>query len=120
MPVPTENQWCLPEELQELARDGADEVVREILTAFQSDTGSRLLRLRHALETLDRAAIRQQAHTIRGSAVQVGADAVAADCRLLETAAAHQPATDIAALLMRVESSFDEVCRAMDRTGATQ
>lgn len=118
MPVPTDSQWSLPESLQELAQDGADEVVREILISFQTDTSSRLLRLQCALESSDRDAIRLQAHAIRGSAVQVGADAVAAVCRALESASAQQSAADIATLLMRVESCFDEVCRAMGRNGA--
>jgi len=88
--------------------------VREILTAFQSDTSSRLLRLQCALGGSDRAAIRRQAHAIKGSAAQVGADAVAAACDLLESAAPRQPAADMAALLLRVQACFDEVRRAMD------
>ena len=114
MPVPTDSQWSLPETLQELAEDGDEELVRDILTCFQSDTSSRLLRLHHALEGSDRAAVGLQAHAIRGSAVQVGAGAVAMACRVLESAAPHQPAADIANLLTRVQSCFDEVCRAMD------
>jgi len=118
VPVRTDSQWNLPETLQELARDGEAEVVQEILTSFQSDTSSRLLRLHHALENSDRAAIRLEAHAIRGSAVQVGADAVAAVCQVLESASAQQSAVDIATLLMRVRTCFDEVCRAMGRNGA--
>lgn len=88
--------------------------MREILTSFQSDTSSRLLRLQCALEGSDRAAIRRQAHAIKGSAVQVGANAVAAACGLLESAAPLQPAADMAALLLQVQACFDEVSRAME------
>ncbi|SPF38264.1 hypothetical protein SBA4_2140009 [Candidatus Sulfopaludibacter sp. SbA4] len=123
MPARTDSHGSLPESLQELAQDdadedGADEVVREILASFQADTSSRLLRLHRALERSGRDAIRLQAHAIRGSAVQVGADAVAAVCGALESSSAQQSAADIATLLMRVQACFDEVCRAVGRNGA--
>jgi len=110
--------WGLPEVLQELARDGAEDEVQEILTSFQSDTSSRLLRLQRALENSDRAAIRLQAHAIRGSALQVGADSVAVVCGILESASPQQPVADLANLLIKAQTCFDEVCRAMHRNGA--
>lgn len=110
----TGSDWSLPEELEELVRDGDAEAVREILACFQSDTASRLLRLHTAVANSDRTAIRTQAHAIKGSAVQVGAEAVAAVCRVLETDSAHRSAADIGTLLIQVERCFRNVCRAMD------
>jgi HPt (histidine-containing phosphotransfer) domain-containing protein len=108
------SQWRLPRALQELANDGAGEVVRDILVTFQCDTNSRVMLLRAASAGSDRTALRVQAHAIKGSAMQVGADEVAAVCRILEANAAQASAAQIETLLARIETCFNEVRRAMD------
>ena len=108
------SQWSLPRALQELASDGAEAAVRDILATFQSDTGSRVMLLRKASQGSDRAALRLQAHAIKGSAMQVGADEVAAACRILEASAAQASAGQIEVLLAQIETCFDQVRRAMD------
>jgi len=115
-----DSQWSLPQGLQELASDGAEAVVRDILATFQSDTNSRVMLLRKASQAADRAALRLQAHAIKGSAMQVGADEVAAACRILEASAAQASTAQIEVLLAQIETCFDKVRRAMDLGGREQ
>ena len=50
-----------------------------------------------------------EAHTIKGGARQVGADAVAEACQELETVARLQEAFLVAARLDRVQEVFEEI-----------
>lgn len=103
--------WSLPEALQQLASAGERDIVAEVLTLFQSDTGSRLQELRRAVESGDRKRVRSQAHSLKGSAVQVGAMAMGESCRDLELTAETRP--ELMPLLEEIESRFAAVSRAM-------
>ena len=70
-----EAAWALPDALQQLAECGEQDIVTEILSLFQSDTDSRLRLLRGAVERGDRSRARAEGHSLKGSAVQVGAHA---------------------------------------------
>jgi len=103
--------WTLPESLQELAECGEKDMVAEVLTLFQADTESRLQVLRSAAEAGDRVRTRAQAHSLKGSAVQVGAMALAEACRELELTAETRP--DLLSPLAEIESRFEAVSKAI-------
>jgi HPt (histidine-containing phosphotransfer) domain-containing protein len=105
--------WQLPEELRQMAESGDAEIVQEVLTVFQTDTASRLKSLQAALATANTAQVRTQAHSIKGSAGQVGALGFAALCQRIEQEAARGSSEELAALVRELESSFAEVCRAI-------
>lgn len=107
----TAASWTLPESLQELAECGEKEMVAEVLTLFRSDTVSRIQVLRTAVEAGDRVLTRAQAHSLKGSAVQVGAMALAEACRELELTAETRP--DLFSPLAEIESQFDAVSRVI-------
>jgi histidine phosphotransfer protein HptB len=99
--------WTLPDALQELALGGEQDIVAEVLALFQSDTQCRLGTLRAAVESDDRPRVRAQAHSLKGSAVQVGATVLADSCREMELAAEARP--DLVPLLEKIEARFSQV-----------
>ncbi len=103
--------WALPEALQELAVCGELEIVAEILSLFQSDTDKRLALLRGAIHRGDRSRVRAEAHSLKGSAVQVGALALADACSEMELTAETLPS--LAPLLEQIELRFAAVSRAI-------
>lgn len=106
-----QSNWALPETLQLLAAAGDAELVQEIIDMFKSDTARRLLLLREALTQMDQARVRQQAHAIKGSAVQVGAESLAALCQRIETGGPSQPRTELETLVTQAEVDFEGLCR---------
>ncbi|HWD00194.1 MAG TPA: Hpt domain-containing protein [Candidatus Sulfopaludibacter sp.] len=96
--------WPLPEALQQLATDGGAALVIEILDLFVSDTCRRLRSLREALERGDPVRLKAQAHAVKGSAIQVGADSLAALCLELELNAGPD------LLVQEVEVEFERLC----------
>ena len=105
------NSWTPPDSLLEAAADDCG-LIAELIDAFQTDTEIRLQRLRTALETGDAKILRAEAHTIKGSARQVGADALAAVCQEVELGSGLDAAA-LAALTNQLQPLFDEVSRAM-------
>jgi len=53
--------------------------------------------------------VRTEAHTIKGSALQVGANRVAESCRRLEAEARQARSEDLVPLFRALLGSFDEV-----------
>ncbi len=107
-----QSDWALPETLQLLSASGDAELVAEIIDMFKSDTARRLLLLREALVQLDPARVKQQAHAIKGSAIQVGADSLAALCQRIELEAPACPCPELETLVTQAEADFDGLCGA--------
>jgi HPt (histidine-containing phosphotransfer) domain-containing protein len=105
--------WTLPDALRELVLGGEREIVAEVLALFQSDTQSRLGMLREAVQSGDRPRVRSQAHSLKGSAVQVGAAALANSCREMEMTA--EARLDLLPLLQEIEARFSHVSSLMSR-----
>jgi HPt (histidine-containing phosphotransfer) domain-containing protein len=104
--------WIPPRLLRELAENGSGLEV-ELIEAFTRDTALRLEQLRRAITNSDAARLRMEAHTIKGSAWQMGADSVASMCQEIELAACQTPLAQLDERVDRLEARFDEVCRAM-------
>ena len=111
MSLEVEVGWALPEALQQLAMAGEQDLVAEVLTLFQTDTDSRLRTLRSAVQSGNRKVVRAEAHSLKGSAAQVGATALADSCRQLELTAETCP--DFMPLLQEIEARFALVSKAM-------
>jgi len=104
--------WSPPALLLEAAADD-DGLILMLIDAFSADTDARIERMREALAASDLPRIRSEAHTIKGGAGQMGADAVADACRELEVASNRNEASLIAPYLNRVQELFGEVREAM-------
>jgi len=101
--------WVLPAALRQLEECGEAVLVEELIAIFQTDTASRLELLAHAIETDDYSTARSEAHTIKGSALQVGAVQVADVCRTMELEAKKPQPEDLGALFRVLLQRFDEV-----------
>jgi HPt (histidine-containing phosphotransfer) domain-containing protein len=101
--------WVLPAALRQLQECGETSLVEELIAIFQTDTASRLELLARAIEVADYPAARQEAHTIKGSALQVGAVRFADACRQVEMEARKPDPGDLAPLFGAVVRTFDEV-----------
>jgi HPt (histidine-containing phosphotransfer) domain-containing protein len=95
------------------AISGDDAVLAELIDAFKTDTEIRLQRIRAALEIADVARLRSEAHTITGSARQIGAEALAEVCQQVELANALTPLARFSGLVLRMQELFGEVACAM-------
>ena len=104
--------WSPPPFLLETA-SGDDDLMADLVDAFNIDTSARIQRVRAALAASDFAKIRMEAHTIKGGARQVGADALADACQELETVCTLQEALLVAARPNRVQELFEEIRGAM-------
>jgi HPt (histidine-containing phosphotransfer) domain-containing protein len=105
--------WTLPETLRELADDGVAGLTLELIEAFRADTAPRLGKMREAIANADTKGLSAAAHTIKGCAQQMGADAMASICQELELAAMDTPTSELVMRLTALEAEFAEVSRAM-------
>lgn len=104
----TQQDWSPPASLLEAAA-GDDGLIVRLINAFGADTDARIEQMRAALAVADFPRIRAEAHTIKGSAGQMGAEAVAKACQELEIASGLQEPLLVAARLDRVQELFDEI-----------
>lgn len=103
--------WALPETLQYLAETGDADLVDEIIDMFKTDTAHRFQVLREALAQFDGARVKQQAHAIKGGAVQVGAHSLAALCQRIELDPGAPPCGELEGLVRQAETDFADLCR---------
>jgi two-component system sensor histidine kinase RpfC len=104
--------WSPPLSLLETFSGDID-LIADLVDTFNADTDARMQKLRAALANSDFSKIHAEAHTIKGGARQVGADAVADACQELETISKLREASLVAKRLDRVQEVFNEVRRAM-------
>lgn len=100
----------LPAALRQLQEGGETALVEELIQIFQSDAAERLEVLARALDAADYPIVRQEAHTIKGSALQVGANRVAEVCRQMELEAHKPQPQGLAPLHRTLLLNFQEVC----------
>jgi HPt (histidine-containing phosphotransfer) domain-containing protein len=104
--------WSPPASLLEAFPDD-DGFIVDLIHSFTADTDARIERMCEALESTNFQKIRAEAHTIKGSARQVGAGAIAEVCQEIETVSDHEAALLVPARLNRVQELFEEIRGAM-------
>lgn len=104
--------WAPPATLLE-AISGDEGLMAEFIDIFELDTETRIGQLGRALAASDIRSIGAEAHSIKGSARQLGANALADACQELEFASTRARALHIAGLVKRVELLFKETRHAM-------
>lgn len=104
--------WSPPLFLLEMA-SGNDSFIAHLVDAFNTDTSARIETIRTALAASEFSRLRMEAHTIKGAARQVGADAVADACQELEAVCNLQETLLAASRLNRLQELFEEIRRAM-------
>lgn len=107
--------WQLPETLRELDDGGDREVVLDLIEAFESDTTSRFERLRDAVAHRDAVRVKAEAHSLRGSARQMGADELAELWQGVENAALQSDWPAMESQVRQGEKLFAAVRTAMSQ-----
>jgi len=105
--------WQLPETLREMEVDGGDGIVLELIDSFQNDTAIRFVRLHYAVARLDGAGVKAEAHAVRGSARQMGAEALADLCQAVEAGAPEMNWPELEYQVKQAEVRFAEARNAM-------
>ncbi|HVU74338.1 MAG TPA: Hpt domain-containing protein [Mycobacteriales bacterium] len=95
-----------------------DEVLREIAHLWFDNLEPGLDAMRTALAGEDRPALTAAAHTLRGSAANVGAARLAAGCAALELAAKDRPTSDLQGLFDAVAAEAASAHDAMAKVAA--
>lgn len=104
--------WTLPDGLKELVATDED-FIAELLHTFADDTSVRLRALRAALAHKDRARLRDEFHSIKGAASQLGVQPLAHTCQCGEMFAQDAPFPVLEDLIGRVRAQLDETVGAM-------
>jgi HPt (histidine-containing phosphotransfer) domain-containing protein len=103
--------WSPPSLLLELASDDS-QLLAELVDSFRTHAKTRMSKIRESLSKADFATIRNEAHSIKGSARQLGLEALGDASQLLEAAAGENPSL-VAERLNRVQKALDEACLSM-------
>lgn len=104
--------WSPPASIREVFSDD-DELIVDLVHIFTTDIDARIERMREALAAANFRKVRAEAHTIKGSARQVGADALGEVCQEIEIVSDLEAALLIPARLNRVQELFEEIRGAM-------
>jgi HPt (histidine-containing phosphotransfer) domain-containing protein len=101
--------WQLPETLRELDDGGDGEIVLDLIQAFEGDTTGRFERLRDAMAHRDAVRVKAEAHSLRGSARQMGANELADLWQGVENAAQEPDWPAVESQGVQGEKLFAEV-----------
>jgi PAS domain S-box-containing protein len=99
--------------LRELSEPGQTEPLREIVELFFKDAHPRLERMHSALEGKDFTALALAAHSLKGSASNLGAKRLAEWCATLEKRAKANDLTESANILLETVGEFHRVEAAL-------
>ncbi|MCX6910474.1 MAG: Hpt domain-containing protein [Verrucomicrobia bacterium] len=102
------------ERLREIG-DGDVAFLKDVFSAFESDTAQRLVALRTTLAAGDITGLKRAAHTIKGSCLNVGASSMAADSLQLEQLAGAGKLDGAPKLISRIEQEFKRVVVELGR-----
>ena len=105
--------WQLSAVLSQFQDDGDYEWIRELIDCCLSDTQQRLTLLREGARNGSFETISAQAHTLKGSARDIGAAAMSEICREIEQKARAREVGDYQTLASQLESSVDDLQRVL-------
>ncbi len=86
-----------------------------LITTYINDSKSRRDRLREAFEKSDFDAIRHEAHGLKGSSRNIGANQFADICAIVEAQASHQDNTDLEQNVAAVEHKLAAVLAELNQ-----
>lgn len=104
---------AIVDQLRMLARSGSTELLDKLATSFARDTPARIAALRTAIASADRDAIAFNAHTLKGSAANLGAIAIVVVCEELESAVDLAPPDRMLQLLRALEQAASDAQAAL-------
>ncbi len=107
--IPLVDRQVIDVLIEEIDLDG----VQEMLAVFLKETATRLASLRVGAATLEHAQIRDEAHTLKGSAGTVGLGCLAALAAVLERSADSVAGEELLRLLVELETCFERSREAL-------
>jgi histidine phosphotransfer protein HptB len=105
--------WVLPELFEGMEPAETASILAELIESYRTDTAQRLSKLRSAAARGDLATVRAEAHSIKGSSRQLGAEALATACQEIELEILRMPPDLLAERLSRLEDHYLSACSAM-------
>lgn len=97
------------ENLRQLTADGEPDVLAEVLQLFLQDVPRRIAKLRAACAAGDAVEVYKAAHSLKGSAGNIGAQTLFAVCRQLDDKGRAGDLTDAAQLVDTLDREFARV-----------
>lgn len=101
--------------IERLREIGDVAFLKDVFSAFESDTARRLVAMREMLATGDVTGLKRAAHTIKGSSLNVGASNLTAISLQLEQLAGSGKLEGAAELITRMEEEFKRVVVELNR-----
>ncbi len=99
--------------IRALQRPGHPDIVARIVSQYVETSREMVERIRRAVLSKDAAELRASAHRLKSSSAQLGAAALAADCRELEMMGASQQLDRAGAVLGQFEQHYEAACAAL-------
>jgi two-component system, sensor histidine kinase and response regulator len=103
----------LPEQVQALQHLGNPEVLRHAIPVYLTDAPQRLVTIRQAMTSGDVSALKEAAHSLKGSSATLGFISLAACCQDLEALGRTRALDQAAPLLAKVEAEYGTVQRVL-------
>ena len=109
MTVPPVLDPAVLESLRELTPPGEPDVLKEVLQLFLDDVPARVERLRSAWQSGDAVAVQRAAHSLKGSAGNIGATDLLGVCRQLDELGRAGDLSNAAPLVTALDAEFARV-----------
>jgi HPt (histidine-containing phosphotransfer) domain-containing protein len=98
--------------IRALQRPGQPDIVTRVLTQYVDTSTEIVDRIRRAVLSTDAVELRAAAHRLKSSSAQLGATALAADCRELEMMGARGELERADETVKKLERHYADVCAA--------
>ena len=91
-----------------------DALAEKVVRTYLADAPQRIAKLREIAATKDNEALRKAAHYLKSSSATLGADALAAQLKALETCARSGNVDDVPALMADIDREWPRVLAALN------
>ncbi len=100
--------------LRDIQEEGGSDLLSELVEIYRADVPSLIDAMRDAITSGDATALRQAAHTLKGSSANLGAEGLAEIAGRLELIGRAGGTAGTTALLAHFEAEYERVCAAFD------
>ena len=97
------------ESLRQLTPPGEPDVLKEVLQLFLEDVPGRIERLRAAWQAGNAVEVQRSAHSLKGSAGNIGASHLLAVCRQLDDRGKSGDLSNLPGLVASLDAEYDRV-----------
>ena len=102
------------EAIRNMPGPNGDALAEKVVRTYLADAPQRIAKLREIAATTDNEALRKAAHYLKSSSATLGADALAAQLKALETCARSGNVDDVPALMADIDREWPRVLAALN------